>query len=459
MSNSRLLKHDSHKYYLIDNDDGYVANGNDISSQQEALLSIPPPKDRYRIVYFIFFLQGISMLLGWNVFITASVFFHSRFLGSPYADDFQNYFSVVNMGTTLLFLTYSLFTQTTENVSARLIFSLNLAAFTFFAMLVSTQFLELFTPTGYFYFTITFVFLVGISTAFQHNAIFGIVALFPPKYTQAVMSGQGLAGLIMSLSQIISALAVERSPNKIQVDESLTCSTFIYFLFAFAVILFSLISYFILIRLPLYIYYVDRSIDNNLIGRSFKGTFNKIYKLIFAVALVFCVTLSVFPSITSFIKSVAPDDRKNKFQYDYLFIPLHFLVYNFGDLLGRSLPSQEALVITDQNQIAFMSISRVIFIPILLLCNVDAGLHGKRILPLLVNNDLLYFLVIFVFSVSNGYVGSLAMMAGPQVTDVEKDLTGMLLSVFLAVGLTIGSILSFPLRAISCGFNPFIIHS
>ncbi|CAG8709611.1 6341_t:CDS:1, partial [Racocetra persica] len=47
MSNSRLLKPDTHKYYLIDNDD--VVNENDISSQQEALISIPPPKDKYQI--------------------------------------------------------------------------------------------------------------------------------------------------------------------------------------------------------------------------------------------------------------------------------------------------------------------------------------------------------------------------------------------------------------------------
>ncbi|CAG8651293.1 17361_t:CDS:2, partial [Racocetra persica] len=331
-----------------------------------------------------------------------------------------------------------------------------LAAFTFFAMTVSTQFLELFTPTEYFYFTITFVFLTGMTAAYYQNAIFGIVALFPPKYMQAVMSGQGLAGLAMSFSQIFSAFAAE--PKQIQTDESSTRSAFIYFLSAFAVIFLSLISYFILIRLPLYIYhvtpnltFVDRSIDNPLRGRSFKDTFTKIYKLIFAVAFVFCMTLSVFPSITSFIKSVAPDDTKNKFQYDYLFIPLHFLVFNFGDMLGRSLPSQEVLVITDQNQIAFMSICRAIFLPILLFCNVDAGLQGKRILPLLINSDLLYFLIIFLFSVSNGYIGSLAMMAGPQVAGVERDLAGTLMSYFLVVGLTIGSIFSFPLRAISCG--------
>ncbi|CAG8780203.1 17668_t:CDS:2, partial [Gigaspora rosea] len=320
----------------------------------------------------------------------------------------------------------------------------------------STQFVELFIPTGYFYFTITLIFLAGMTTAFHQNAIFGVVSLFPPKYTQAVMSGQGLAGLGISLSQLFSALAVDQTSNQTPADDNLTLSAFIYFLSAFIVILFALVSYFILIRLPLYKYYVSpgsifvsQDVDNPLNERSFKNTFKKIYKLIFAVAFVFIVTLSAFPSVTSFIKSVAPDDNKNKFQYDYLFIPLHFLIFNFGDLLGRYLPSQEALVITDQNQIAFMSICRIIFLPLILLCNVDSGSHGERSIPLLINSDLLYFLILFLFSVSNGYVGSISMMAGPQVVGVEKDLAGTLLSFFLVVGLAIGSIFSFPLRAIS----------
>ncbi|CAG8546456.1 23258_t:CDS:2 [Dentiscutata erythropus] len=455
MSSSRLLKPETHRYYLIDDNEN-EANESDISNQQEVLINIPPPKDNYQIVYLIFFLQGVAMLLGWNVFITASVFFHSRFLGSPYSDNFQNYFSIVNMGSNLLFLTHALHTQTTANISARLIFSLFVSAFTFFAVTVSTQFLELFTPSGYFYFAITLVFLLGMTTAYQQNAIFGIVALFPPKYTQAVMSGQGLAGLAISLSQIFSALAVDQTSNRTPTGDDLTLSTFIYFLSAFAVIVFSLVSYFILIRLPLYIYhvspdliFVSQGVDNSLSERSYRNTFNKINKLIFAVAFVFCVTLSIYPSTTSFIKSVAPDDSKNKFQYDYLFIPLHFLIFNFGDFLGRYLPSQEELVITDQNKIAFMSICRVIFLPLILLCNVDSGFHGERSLPLLINSDLIYFLIIFLFAVSNGYVGSLAMMAGPQVMGVEKGLAGTFLSYFLVVGLTVGSIFSFPLRAIT----------
>ncbi|CAG8568108.1 13763_t:CDS:2 [Dentiscutata heterogama] len=397
MSNSRLLKPETHRYYLIDDNEN-EANESDISNQQEDSINIPP-KDHYQIVYLIFFLQGVAMLLGWNVFITASVFFHSRFLGSPYSDNFQNYFSIVNMGSNLLFLTHALYTQTTANVSVRLIFSLFVSAFTFFAITVSTQFLELFTPSGYFYFAITLVFLIGMTTAYQQNAIFGIVALFPPKYTQAVMSGQGLAGLAISLSQIFSALAVDQTSNQTPAGDDLTLSTFIYFLSAFAVILVSLVSYFILIRLPLYIYhvspdltFVNQGVDNSLNERSYKNTFNKINKLIFAVAFVFCVTLSVYPSITSFIKfagqistiSRRAGDNQSESNSIYVDLSCYFLAINTA-----------------------------------------------------------------MQSVSNGYVGSLAMMAGPQVVGVEKDLAGILLSYFLVVGLTVGSIFSFPLRAIS----------
>ncbi|CAG8519002.1 7841_t:CDS:2 [Scutellospora calospora] len=395
---SRLLAPNEPSYHLI-NDNEYIASESDISDQQVPLIGTAPPKDKYRIVYFIFFLQGVAMLLGWNVFITASVFFHSRFLGSPYSDDFQNYFSIVYELASLIFLVHALYTQTKENASIRLIYSLIVTALALFAMTMSIQFLDLFTSSGYFYFTITLVCLVGMTISYQQNSIFGIAALFPPKYTQAVMSGQGLAGIAVSVSQIFSAVAVNRSSNKIDKlpnDDDLT-----------------------------------QSIDNNLNNRSFKNTFNKIHKLIFSVTFVFSVTLSIYPSVTAFIKSVTPDDKKN------IFLPLY-----------------ETLVITDQNRITLLSIIRVIFLPLILICNVDVGLSNMRILPLLIDSDLVYFLILFLFAISNGYVVSLSMMAGPQVEGVEKELAGTLLSFFLVVGLVVGSILSFPLRAISCGCNP-----
>jgi len=61
---------------------------------------------------------------------------------------------------------------------------------------------------------------------------------------------------------------------------------------------------------------------------------------------------------------------------------------------------------------------------------------------------------LWLFAVSNGYMGSLAMMAAPQVEGIKKDLAGTIMSFCLVFGLTIGSFFSFPIRAISLGYNP-----
>ncbi|CAG8432717.1 5699_t:CDS:2 [Diversispora eburnea] len=413
-----------------------------------ALLSKPEiPKDKYKFVYLIFFVQGLAQLLGWNVFITASVFFKSRFRGSSYEDSFENYFSFIFMSSNLIFLIHALYTQKSANLSHRITFSLLVSMITFLLVAISTKYENFFTPSGYFYFITLMVFVSGIVSAYMQNGTFGIVSRFPPTHVQAVMSGQGAA---TSISQIFISLASA---------DDLAHGAFIYFISAFIVIILAFILHFGLIRLPLYLHYIPIEktiVENppnltNLNNRLILDTFAKIRIMAFAVAFVFVVTLGIFPSITALIKSVTDDENKNKFQMDYLFIPLHFLIYNLGDWFGRSLPTFESYVITDPKKLASMSISRIIFIPLFLLCNVDVGVTGKRILPLLINNDLLYLFILSLFATSNGYLTSLLMMAAPQLENVEKDLAGTIMTFFLVFGLSIGSIISFPLRYLSCG--------
>ncbi|CAG8495586.1 15241_t:CDS:10 [Acaulospora morrowiae] len=399
------------------------APNNEIEHEEndsEALIRKPetPPKDHYNIIYIICFIQGTSMLLGWNVFITADVFFRSRFAGSPYSDDFQNYFSLAYMSSNLLFLFHALYSQQTTSVSRRPIVALVISTSKFFLVATSTQYTELFTPSGYFYFIISLIFLDGITTAYLQNDILGLVSRFSPTHIQAVMSGYGLAGVAAALAQIFSSLKEEPLADNTLSEDALAKNAYIYFFSAFTISLTALISYLVLLRSSFYRHYVpikNTTPRQPMITRPLLDTLKKVRVLAFAVTLVFVVTLGVFPSITSSIKSVVDEGNRKKFQKDYLFIPLHFLFYNLGDWLGRNLPTIDLLIITDQRKLAMLSIGRFVFIPIFLLCNVDVGLNGRRIFPLLIESDLLYFFFLSLFSVSNGYLTSLIMMAGPQI--------------------------------------------
>ena len=60
-------------------------------------------------------------------------------------------------------------------------------------------------------------------------------------------------------------------------------------------------------------------------------------------------------------------------------------------------------------------------------------------------------------SVSNGYVASLEMMNGPGlVPDGQQSRAGTIMAFFLVLGLVLGSVGSFGVRAIACQCNPFV---
>ena len=55
---------------------------------------------------FLCFSFGLSMLTPWNTWITATPFFKTRLAGSPFADNFNNFFSLGYMSVYVLSLTY-----------------------------------------------------------------------------------------------------------------------------------------------------------------------------------------------------------------------------------------------------------------------------------------------------------------------------------------------------------------
>jgi hypothetical protein len=48
------------------------------------------------------------------------------------------------------------------------------------------------------------VFFIGVATAVLQSSVFGFASMFPPIYSQAVMSGQGFAGIIASVLRIVT---------------------------------------------------------------------------------------------------------------------------------------------------------------------------------------------------------------------------------------------------------------
>jgi len=60
--------------------------------------------------------------------------------------------------------------------------------------------------------------------------------------------------------------------------------------------------------------------------------------------------------------------------------------------------------------VALLSVLRIAFIPLLLLCNAQPRHH----LPVLMKSDLYYILIIVFFGLSNGYLANIALICVPK---------------------------------------------
>jgi len=84
---------------------------------------------------------------------------------------------------------------------------------------------------------------------------------------------------------------------------------------------------------------------------------------------------------------------------------------------------------------------RFVFLPLFLFCNIRPGERGLT--PVLFESDAVYIIIMLLFSVSNGYIGSICMISGPQMVRSEEAQTAASLMVaLLGLGLGSGAFLS-----------------
>lgn len=338
--------------------------------------------------------------------------------------------------------------------------------------------------SGYFWFIMALIVLTGATTSFFQNSVFSEASQLPPMYMQAVLryiefrllvigvilidwnSGQGIAGVIVAVSSILSALA--GNTNDTPDESSISRSAFLYFLSAFLITAAALVGRIVVVRLPFYrrqmnarneVIRVEEEIleeQQHPVDRAPVNIMSVVRKssgLIFTVGYIFIITLMLFPSVTALIKSVRrPESNVSKkggrFFDDDIFVAFHFLLFNVGDWVGRMMPVSSVFQIFQVKYLVLLSTLRSVFIPLFLVCNVIVS--EQRRLPVLINSDFVYFILIWIFAVSNGWICSLAMMAAPQLESIksahEKSLVGSVMSFSLVVGLAIGGSLSFIAR-------------
>lgn len=383
------------------------------------------------------------------MFLAALAYFHSRFDGSPWL--LANFASSITFLFTLTdFLVMIPLAQLQSHASypSRIMASLflNMAGFTFLAL--STIFFLDISPGLYFAFVMLVVFTAGVACALCQNGAFAYAAGFGKgEYMQGIMAGQAVAGLLPCMAQIATVLGSGPSPE----------SAFTFFLTATMVSILTLGAFIVLVRSRTQgdkrIAKVTRmeedqgddesELQEDLAPEPRKATsiwslFIKLRWVALSVLTCFAVTM-FFPVFTQKIFSVYSSSSASPLLQPACFIPLAFLIWNIGDLVGRLLTLiPQTPILRHPQALLLHSFLRAGWIPLYLLCNINN--KGA-----VVNSDLFYLVIVqFLFGISNGYLASMCMIeAGNWVETEEKEASGGFMSLMMCAGLTIGSLLSF----------------
>ena len=150
----------------------------------------------------------------------------------------------------------------------------------------------------------------------------------------------------------------------------------------------------------------------------------KIWPMMFSCTLTFFITLTVFPGVGV---AVEPND-------DWFGVIIIFM-FNFGDTCGRFC-SNFPKIWLPRKYVPFASIARLIIIPLFFFCVMPKWIPGMAF-PLC---------LMFVTGVSNGFIGSMSLVYGPQTetlgSDGERTLAGNAMSTALLGGCSAGSLLA-----------------
>ncbi|KIY01529.1 uncharacterized protein Z520_03081 [Fonsecaea multimorphosa CBS 102226] len=413
--------------------------------------------------YAIFVLLGIAMLWAWNMFLAAAPYFQHRFRGNQWI---LNHFQAAEVSVSTVTNLGSMVTLTKLQKGAsypkRIISSLVINTAVFAVLALSTL---VSTSAGvYFGFLLVAICAASFSTGLIQNGLFSFASGFGrSEYTQGIMTGQAIAGVLPPLAQIISVLVVpvkKDGSGADTADESPT-SALVYFLTATAISVIALLAFFYLLK---------REARNRALQSAAKSTadeasegdalttgsvaaaatdegldepnkerpsvplstlFFRMPFLAAAVFICFAVTM-VFPIFTASIESVNNIDSA-------IFIPLAFLLWNIGDLAGRLVTLWPRISLTHYPFALFcIAMARLLFIPLYFLCNIKN--KGG-----VVRSDFFYLIIVqLLFGLTNGYLGSECMMgSGQWVPPEEREAAGGFMGLMLVGGLTVGSLLSF----------------
>ncbi|XP_013142681.1 PREDICTED: equilibrative nucleoside transporter 3 [Papilio polytes] len=411
------------------------------SCSTKVLNSDEQPTDRYRLVYILFYLFGITSLVPWNFLITANDYWMYKFRDvtpnnvtmfvrkTQFQAEFTSYLNVATAIPNLIFLVLNSLYGHLVPLKSRLQGSLVVVTLTFLFTTALVQVDSDEWQSTFFIITIVTVVIMTAASAVFTGGLVGIASKFSKEYMAAVVAGQSLGGIIAAIAQIIS-LAFKISPLH---------SALIYFIIADIMVVTSLISYALLYKIDFFTHHILRGSGlgpNRHRDVSMVLIMKKIWVYAFSIFAVFAISMAVYPAVTVLVES-HPDTKGTDWN-NIFFVPVvNYLIFNCGDYSGR-LAAGFLLRPSKQWVIGLCSVLRAAGVPLLMVCNAQP----RRRLPVLFPRDYQYILIMILFSFSNGYLTNIVMINATRVVDIhEREKASSVVATMLCVGLTVGAAL------------------
>lgn len=415
------------------------------------------PKDKYKLVCIGFTILGLTTLLPWNFFITATDYWMYKFRNVSATGNlttynaeaihttdrtklqtfFESYLAIAaNLPMLLSMIINSLygqrFTQKSRLYVSLLVMLLVFATTTVFSKIDTDD-----MQNTFFLITLVMVVIISLFSAIFQAAIFGIVASFPNNCMHAMINGQAGAGLLAVLIQIL-AMINYTGP---------LMSGLWYFLASTIFLGFAIICYwsmdndytrYYLIKLPNEDQ-LTTSLSVNLIESKHQllETVKDCWQMALTVIGAFWASLAVFPGVCVL---VVPQYPNTSLFTGRFFTPITtFLLFNCGDLAGRLCSTYLPFANNKKNTLLILTAARAIIPLTILLCDV----HPRSNTLTLITNDIYFPILVTLTSLTNGYLFSSAMvMASNNSNNQRLELTGFVMASSLGIGLTLGSISS-----------------
>ncbi|KAF8789193.1 equilibrative nucleoside transporter 4-like [Argiope bruennichi] len=206
-----------------------------------------PPNDRCHCIYIALLLAGVGFLLPYNSFIIAVDYFQSRYPATTIVFDMSLIYILVALVAVII---NNLLVETLS-LKTRITFGYVVAFFTLLFVAFFEIWFELFDLRIGYYVNLLAVAVVSFGCTVQQSSFYGYTSMLPARYTQAVMTGESAAGLLVSTNRILTKALLENEKF----------NTIIFFCISIAFIVLCFVIFVLLRRSEFIYYYVNRCRD------------------------------------------------------------------------------------------------------------------------------------------------------------------------------------------------------